>query len=182
MALRSARNSSRSSGPNGMKKPSVVSAMLFFVLLTAMAVVVGVAIAVDDALWFAPLFQADAAYFDLYWDGRLMRLEPGSAGYDLLNEALHKEFPRVASYPQGVGLSDETLEALRREGRLLEVYYATPVRIHSIYRFSRSRVFYIPLAGHHARQNRVFNAARGVPLELRSIATILAASETVASW
>lgn len=58
--------------------------------------------------------------------------------------------------------------------------YAEPVRIHSRYRFGPSIVFYIPLSGLHAAQNRVFNRGRGAPLELESTERIRAAAEAVA--
>jgi hypothetical protein len=136
--------------------------------------------AVEDALWFLPVFSADASHIDLYWHGEQVRLQPGSAGYALLNEALHADLSHVRAYPEGAGLSEETLEDLRAEGRLVEAHYAEPTRVHSRYRFSPSRVFYIPLSGHHASYDRVFNVGRGAPLELRDIGAIVAAAEAVA--
>jgi hypothetical protein len=138
------------------------------------------AIMVDDALWFLPVFSAEASSIDLYWDGEHVRLEPGSGGYALLNGALQEDLAHVHAYPSTVGLSDETLEMLRTEGRLLEAHYEEPVRVHSWYAFGPSKVFYIPLSGHHAPRSRVFNAARGAPLELQGVDAIMAAAETVA--
>jgi len=163
-----------------MAKPRVTSAMLVFVLLIALAVWTGVAVSVDDALWFIPLFRADASYVDLYWDGSHLLLEPGSSGYLALNTALQADLPHVESYSTGTGLSDATLDALRAEGRLLEARYAEPVRVHTWYNFGASKVYYIPLSGYHASQARLFNSARGTPLELRSIDAILAAAQVAA--
>jgi len=163
-----------------MRKPTLISAALVFLALALLAVWAGVAVGVDDALWFLPVFRANAAYIDLYWDGQQLRLEPGSADYERLNQALQTEIPRIRSYPTGAGLSEVTLEQLRSEGRLLEAHYTHPVRVHSRYHFSATRVLYIPLSGHHARFNRVFNIGRGVPLELHSVAGIIAAAEMVA--
>ena len=162
------------------RKPALLPAVLVIVLVALLAVWGWTAMAVEDALWFLPTFSADASYIDLYWDGEQVRLQPGSAGYALLNEALHEDLSHVRAYPKGAGLSEETLENLRAEGRLVEAHYAEPVRVHSQYRFGPSRVFYIPLSGHHASCDRVFNAGRGAPLELWDIGAIMAAAEAVA--
>lgn len=162
------------------KKPALLPAVLVPVLVVILAVWGWTAMAVEDALWFLPTFSEDASYIDLYWDGEQVHLQPASAGYALLNEALHADLSHVRAYPKGAGLSEETLENLRAEGRLVEAHYAEPVRVHSRYRFSPSRVFYIPLSGHHASSGRVFNVGRGVPLELQDIGAIVAAAEVVA--
>lgn len=162
------------------RKPTLLPVVLVIVLVALLIVWGGTAVAVEDALWFLPTFSADASYIDLYWDGEQVRLQPGSAGYALLNEALHGDLSRVRAYPKGAGLSEETVENLHVEGRLVEAHYAEPVRVHSRYRFSPSRVFYIPLSGHHASYGRVFNAGRGTPLELEDIGAIVAAAESVA--
>lgn len=161
-------------------KPALLPALLVLISIVLLIVWSWTAMTVEDALWFLPVFSADASYIDLYWDGEQVRLWPDSAGYVLLNEALHEDLPHVRSYPAGAGLSDAMLERLRTEERLAEVHYAEPVRVHSRYRFIPSQVFYIPLSGHHASYNRVFNAGRGVPLELQDIGAIVAAAEEVA--
>jgi hypothetical protein len=162
-----------------MRKPRLFSAVLASLVLVLLAVWVGVAVSVDDALWFVPVFRANASYVELYWDGGHMLLEPDSSGYTSLNDALQQDLSRVDSYPTGAGLSDATLESLRVDGRLLEVHYTRPVRVHSRYHFTASRVFYIPLSGHHGELKRVFNLGRGVPLELRSTGAIVAAIEAI---
>jgi hypothetical protein len=161
-----------------MRKPNPLLAALVFLAVIATILLAGIALTVNDALWFLPVFRADAAYFDLYWNGDQLRIEPGSPGYDLLNEALHEDLPHVVAYPKGAGLSDATLQDLRANGQLLEAYYDAPARIHSWYSFGASHVFYVPLSGHHSDQNRVFNAALGVPLELRSLDAVRQAAES----
>lgn len=161
-------------------KPALLPAVLVAVLVVLLAVWGWTAMAVEDALWFLPVFSADASYIDLYWDGDQVHLQPESAEYALLNEALHEALSHVRAYPKGAGLSEETLENLHAEGRLVEAHYAEPTRVHSRYRFGPSGVFYIPLSGHHASYDRVFNVGRGTPLELRDIGAIVAAAEAVA--
>ena len=162
------------------RKPTLLPAVLVIVFIVLLVVWGGVAMAVEDALWFLPTFSVDASHIDLYWAGEQVRLQPGSAGYALLNKALHEDLSHVRAYPKGAGLSEETLQNLHAEGRLVEAHYADPVRVHSRYRFGPSRVFYIPLGGHHASSGRVFNVGRGVPLELQDIGAIVAAAEALA--
>ena len=161
-------------------RPTVLRAILVTVGLVVLLAWAMVAIAVDDALWFLPVFVADASQIDLYWDGDHVTLLPGSSAYELLNDAVRQEFPRPLAHPSGSGLSQVSLDRLRAEGRLAEVSYDRPVRIHTTFGYGPSQVYYIPLAGHHAGLNRVFNQGRGVPLELHSTAAIRSAAETVA--
>jgi hypothetical protein len=158
--------------------PLILAGLVALIILVI--VWAGMSVTVGDALWFYPSFQTPAAVMDLYWDGGKVRLLPGTPGYDVLQQAIFAEFPQVKSAPGGTGLSDETLAELRASGRLLEVYYAEPARVHSWYNFGESEVFYVPLSGFHAKQLRVFNAARGTPLELKSTQQIYAAAEAVA--
>jgi hypothetical protein len=162
------------------RRPALLPAVVALVGVVLLIVWGGAAVAVEDAFWFLPVFSSDAARIELYWDGGHVRLLPGSAEYALLNEAVRADLPHVRAYPEKVGLSDGMLERLRVRGRLVEVHYAEPVRIHSRYRFGSSTVFYIPLSGPHAAQNRVFNRGRGAPLELESAERIRAAAEAVA--
>jgi hypothetical protein len=162
------------------KKPALLSLILTTLFVILLIIWGMTAILVDDELWFLPVFSADASSIDLYWDGEKVSLEPGAEGYVLLNKALQEDLAHLRSYPNTVGLSDETLASLRAEGRLVESYYAEPVRIHSWYAFGPSEVFYIPVSGHHAARNRVFNSARGAPLEMRSLDGVKAVAEAVA--
>ena len=161
------------------KGPSFLKLLLVLVGSVAFIVWAGASIATDDALWFLRVFHEDAASIDLYWDGAQLQLQPGSPEYSLLNEAFQEEVAHIRAFPRGVGLSDAMLNHLRAAGRLLEVHYAEPARVHSQYRYGPSAVFYVPLSGNHAWSSRVFNSARGTPLELRSTALIMAAAETV---
>jgi hypothetical protein len=163
------------------RKASPLTVLAIFACIALLMVWAGVAVGTDDALWFLPAFSADAAAFDLYWDGATARLEPGSEAYTLLNTALKQDLTSIRSYPGTVGLSDAMLDDVRGSGRLLEVHYAEPVRVHSRYNFGASTIYYIPLSGNHASSHRVFNAGRGAPLELKSNDAILAAAETAAS-
>jgi hypothetical protein len=162
------------------KKPALLPLILTTLFVILLIIWGMTAITVDDELWFLPVFSADASFIDLYWDGERVTLEPGTDGYVLLNKALQEDLAHVRSYPSTTGLSDETLAGLRAEGRLLEPHYAELVRVHSWFAFGPSEVFHIPLSGHHAARNRVFNSGRGAPLEMRSMDGVRAAAETAA--
>jgi len=159
--------------------PSLLLLAVWFVIFVLIVVWAGVALTVEDALWFVPVFRAEASVIDLYWDGQQVRLLPGMPEYDLLQEAVFAELPRVTSYAHGVGLSDSTIEDLRQQGRLLELHYAEPARVHSWHFFGASEVFYLPLSGFNAEHNRVFNAARTGALQLKTMEQIRATAETI---
>ncbi len=163
-----------------MNKGGVLRPLACLAVLIVVAIWAGIGITVGDFLWFLPVFRAEASAIDLYWDGQLVHVQPGTPEYALIQEAAFAELPRVQSHAKGVGLSDETLEELRQQGRLLELHYAQPARIHTTYNFGESSVYYVPLSGHHAERRRVFNASQGAPLQLTSITQILAAAEEIA--
>jgi hypothetical protein len=162
------------------KGPSLLSLAIGSIVFVLVAIWLGTALGADDLFWFLPGFRAKTAYVDLYWDGGYVRVSPDDPEYELIQEALFSDLAHVESHPPGVGLSDESLEELRREGRLLELYFDKPTRIRSPYHFGPSPVYYIPLSGHHVRENRVFNKARGGPVELVSMEQIVTTSEAIA--
>jgi hypothetical protein len=161
------------------KKPSIFMLLLVFAISIAIVVWAGMAVTTDDALWFLPIFSEDASSYTVYWDGEQILLEPGTADYARMNEAFQEELTGIRSHPNGVGLSEVMLAHLQDAGRLVEAQYAEPARVHSRYRFGASPVLYVPLSTHHAWNSRVFNAARGSPLELDSIDRIMAAAEEI---
>jgi hypothetical protein len=163
----------------GSRRPSILLLLLVFAVFIAVVVWAGTAISTDDALWFLPVFSENASSYILYWDGGEILVEPGTAGYARMNEAFHEELTGIRAHPNGVGLSDVMLEHLETAGRLVEAQYAEPARIHSRYRFGASPVYYVPLSGYHAWNNRVFNFGRGSPLELDSTDQIMAAAEEI---
>ncbi len=167
--------------PPKIRKPSVILPAACVALFSILAVWIGVAAMTSDILWFLPIFRAEATVIDLYWDGQHIRLLPDTPEYDLVQEAVFAEFSRVRNYVTGVALSDATLENLRRNGRLLELHYATPVRIHTWTGFGASPVYYVPLSGFNADAKRVFNAGRGGPIQLLGNEKILSAAQEVAA-
>ncbi len=167
-------------GKDPRRNPSVLLLVACCVVLAVLVLWGGISVTLGDALWFVSSFRAQASVIDLYWDGHKTRLLRDTPEYDLIQEAVFAEFSQVHSYAKGVGLSDESLAALRQNGRLLELHYASPTRIHTWYNFGASAVFYIPLSGFHAERKRVFNAGQGAPLQLKSIEEILAAAQEIA--
>jgi hypothetical protein len=159
------------------KKPSVFLLLVVFVVFIVVVVWAGTAVGTNDALWFLPVFSENASSYVIYWDGEQMLLEPGAPGYAQMNSAFHEELTAIRSHPRGVGLSDSMLAHLRDAGRLVEAQYTEPARVHSRYHFGASPVLYVPLSSHHAWNNRVFNAARGSPLQLESIDQIMTAAQ-----
>ncbi len=155
-------------------------------LLIVMVVVLGLAawgvssMLLEDPLWFVANFQEKSSALVLYWDGTETRLEPGTPGYALVQEAIEAELPQIKSWAQEAGMSESTLADLRQKGRLLEVYFDKPVRIHSPYHVLASPVFYVPLSGFNFALRRVYTQTRVAPLELQSLDRIFSAAQQVA--
>jgi hypothetical protein len=149
------------------------------VLLIALFVWGGTAIATDDALWFLPVFDVDAAFYTIYWDSEQITVEPGTPEYEMLNAAFHEDLAHVSSHPSGVGLSDSMYNHLQQAGRLVEAHYDERAMVHSPYHFGASPLLLVPLSTHHAWNSRLFNRGRGAPLQLQSTAQIMGAVETI---
>lgn len=161
------------------KGPSCLLLALVGVLLIVAVVWGGTMIATDDFLWFLPIFDVDAAFYTIYWDGEQVAIEPGTPEYEMLNAAFHEDLAHVQSFPSSVGLSDTMYNHLQQAGRLVEANYNERAMVHSRYHFGASPLLIVPLSTHHAWNSRLFNRGRGAPLQLRSTAQIMAAVETI---
>jgi hypothetical protein len=162
------------------RRVNVIPLLVIMVLVLALAAWGVSSMLVEDPLWFASDFQEKASTMILYWDGTETRLEPGTPEYALVQKALEAEFSQIKSWSQDAGMSDATLAELQQKGRLLEVHYDQPVRIHSPYHILASDVFYIPLSGFNFDRHRVYTQTRVAPLELKSLEQIFSAAQQVA--
>ena len=60
-------------------------------------------------------------------------------------------------------MSDESLGLFRTQGRLVELHYNQPVRIHTRHLYPEARVYFVPLSGTHTMWRRVFAGLADVP-------------------
>lgn len=115
-----------------------------------------------DALWFLPHVADRAIRIVLYDAGRSVVIEPGSPGFEAINAAVNEVLSRRLGYRREFGLSDATRERYYTRDRVIEVFYARPIKLHSPYRIGKPTSLLIPLEGRHADQNVIFTGANGV--------------------
>ncbi len=117
----------------------------------------------EDLLWFLRSFHERPVSITLYWDGQSYEFMPGDPAYESIVEAFNRGIGRWSAYEGSVGISQESLERLRREGRLLELHYDHPVQVHTKHLYPTATTFYVPLSGTHAKWRRVFGGISEPP-------------------
>jgi len=138
------------------KRPSIVRAFLFLVIVAGVIIWWVTSLANGDPLWFWRHFKAQADWVVIYWDGRTTMIFPGDPHYTEIMDAFSNGIAHWTGYEGGVGLSDENLERFRTEWRMLELHYNDPVLVHTRHLYPRARNFFIPLWGTHSEWHRVF--------------------------
>ncbi len=145
------------------KRPSLLSAFSILIVVGGLLFWWVNALTNEDPLWFLTVFNAPADWITVYWDGETVMFFPGDPEYDAIMAAFSDGVAHWAGYEGAVGLSDESLALYRDSGRLLEVHYNEPVRVHTRQAFREARVFFVPLSGTHATWRRVFAGLNDTP-------------------
>jgi hypothetical protein len=145
------------------KRPNPWSALLILALVGGLIFWWVNALANEDPLWFVRSFTPQADWVSIYWDGRIVMFFPGDADYDAIMQAFADAIGHWSGYEGSVGLSDQSLERIRDEGRFLELHYNQPVRVHTRHLYPEARTFFVPLAGTHAEWRRVFAGLEDTP-------------------
>lgn len=138
------------------KRPSVLSALIVFVLVGGLLFWWVNAIPNEDPLWFLRSFNARADWITVYWEGITHMFFPGDPEYEQIMAAFAEGVAHWSGYENSVGLSDESLDRYRNEERLLELHYNQPVRVHTRHLYPEARYFWVPLSGTHSAWRRVF--------------------------
>lgn len=136
------------------------------ILLTGAVIIGGliyliVWISTGDLLWFLPGVADRAEQIILHDAGRTTVIGPDSPGYEAINAAINQVLSSRLGYQPQFGLSDATRERYYSQDRVIEVFYAEPIKLHSPYRIGKPTSLLIPLEGRHADQNIVFTGAGG---------------------
>ncbi len=116
-----------------------------------------------DPLWFLHSFTAEADELRIYWDGQNYILFPDDPDYDTVMKAFQEAMGNWEGSEPNLVLSPETLDRMRGEWRMLEVYYRKPVQVHISSYFPRAKYFFVSFSGSHFRERRVFASASDVP-------------------
>jgi hypothetical protein len=144
-----------------MQKPTK-SSLLSFILTMSVVILVVLYLVLSlntyDMLWFLPTFKAEASAITVHCYGEDVEVVQGSEAFKKLNEVINDSISGRKRWDQ-LTLSDATLEEYLHSPKMmvLEVQYAQPERIHSIYRFYKNfSQLYIPLDARHSKINAVF--------------------------
>jgi uncharacterized protein (DUF885 family) len=158
------------------------------VLTTAIVAIVlfwGVGfIANMDPIWFIRTFHPGVSRIILYWDGSEYIFESGENGFEPIAAAFVDGVAHFRGYESLVTFSATNWADYRQRGRLLEVYYKTPVQVHSRYSFPEAKTYLVPLNRTHAYYRRVFGlpdyaewAVGALSLDEERFSAIVTASE-----
>jgi hypothetical protein len=158
---------------------------LFFALVVVIALIVfGIgALTNGDPFWFLPFFNETPKQIIVYNDGCSVKLVEGQVGFAPLNAAIQQALVQYEGYNSTMGISPESLAAYHTQEQAVEVMYAKPVTIHTLYRFGHPDMLFIPLSGYLADAHSVFGGkspdywAGG--LRLKTIEPIQRAAEQI---
>jgi hypothetical protein len=145
------------------KRPRLWSALLILILVGGLIFWWANAQTNEDPLWFLSSFKAQADWITVYWDGRITMFFPGDPEYDTVMAAFADAIGHCSGYEGSVAMSDEGLEHYRGEGRLLELHYNQPARVHTRHPYPEAHTFFVPLSGTHAEWQRVFAGLADTP-------------------
>lgn len=146
--------------------PSQPSLLNLFGTVLVFIVVVAygfVALNTEDAMWFWPRFEEKPEEIVVFCYGKEQTLEAGSRQFSELTALVNQAISGRKNW-DSLTLSQETYLYYQTNANALvvELRYASPVRIHSIYKyFSNAEALIIPLEGRHAQTHAVFARTGG---------------------
>ncbi len=145
------------------KRPRLLSRLLILALVAGLIYWWANAMTNEDPLWFLRSFKAQADWIIVYWDGDVAMCFPGDSEYAAVVETFADAIGHWSGYAGDADLPDEVLEGYRSQGRLLELHYNQPVRVHTRHLYPPASTFFVPLAGTHASRRAVFAGLTDTP-------------------
>ncbi len=145
-------------------QPSVLNLAVTALVILVTAVYGIIALNTEDALWFWPTFAETPRSIVIHCYGQDVTVAPGTAHFEALTLLVNDGLSGRKNW-DGLSMSDDTYLAYQTSPQMLalEMTYAPPVRVHSIYKyFSSVDTMVIPLVGRHAQTNPVFGRVRDV--------------------
>lgn len=138
------------------KRLGFLGALLVVILVGGLLVWWSRTVTNEDPLWFLRSFTAEADWIVVYWDGAIHRYFPGDQAYEEIMAAFSDAIAHWRGYESGIRFSQEGLEQVRQQERLLELHYNEPVQVHTHHLFPEVCNFYVPLSGAHSHRQRIF--------------------------
>jgi hypothetical protein len=119
-----------------------------------------IALNTGDLLWISPVFNAEPRAIVIHCYGNDVPLKPGTSDFVVLNDLVNETLSGSKRWDQ-LSLSEVTYQDYQTslEMMTLELYYASPLRIHSPYKYySNVNAIIIPLEGRYASSMAVLAA------------------------
>ena len=142
-------------------QPASPSLLRFFgvaILFIAPVIYLIIATNTGDLLWISPFFNAEPAAIVVHCYGEDVHFELTSTQFRQLNDLFNQTLTGRKRWDP-LSLSAVTYEEYQSHPNMmvLELSYASPIRIHSRYMFfSNVDTLIIPLDGRHAQTNAIF--------------------------
>ena len=138
------------------KQPSFLGVLVVLVVVAGLLVWWIGSLTNSDGLWFLRVFNSQADWIAIYWDGGTYMLFPEDAAYEEVMSAFNDAVAHWVGYEEDAELPADRLEHYRAEGRLLELHYNMSVQVHTRHSYPRARSFFVPLDGTDADWRRIF--------------------------
>jgi hypothetical protein len=145
------------------KQPGFLRVLVVLVVVAGLLVWWIGSLTNGDRLWFLRIFNAQADWIAIYWDGGTYMLFPEDAAYEEVMSAFADAVAYWVGYEGDVDLSTDRLEQYRAEGRFLELHYNRSVQVHTRHLYPRARSFFVPLTGTDADLCRIFAGLGDTP-------------------
>ena len=138
--------------------PSLLRFIGLAILFIAPVIYLIIALNTGDLLWISPFFTAEPMAIVVHCYGEDVPIEPTSEHFHEINDLVQQTLTGRKRWDT-LSLSENTYEEYQSHPgtMVLELYYASKIRIHSRYMFfSNVDTLIIPLDGRHAQTNAIF--------------------------
>ena len=145
--------------------PSVLRLVVIVIGVLLTVVYTMISLATSDWLWFSQEFSETPRAVVVHCHGETVNFDPGSYHFKALTELMNKSLSGRKNW-DSLTLSAETYQDYQTDPQMIavEFFYATPVRVHSSYKYySNVDNLVVPLEGRHAQTNAVFGQNQGTP-------------------
>ena len=138
--------------------PSLIRFIGLAILFIAPVIYLIIALNTGDLLWISPFFTDEPMAIVVHCYGEDVPIEPTSEHFHEINDLVQQTLTGRKRWDP-LSLSEITYEEYQSHPgtMVLELFYASKIRIHSRYMFfSNVDTLIIPLDGRHAQTNAIF--------------------------
>lgn len=145
--------------------PSILKFVGLTILSIAPLIYFIIALNTGDLFWISPFFNAEPVAIVVHCYGDDVPIEPKSSQFNQAANLVNQTLTGRKRW-DALSISAVTYQEYQSHPKMmvLELFYASPVRIHSRYKFfSNVDTLTIPLDGRHAQTNAIFGRNNEFP-------------------